>query len=247
MIGLALLLLAPAGPTADLARGAQVFAESCAVGYCHGKEGAANRGPRLRDRNFDAAYVMRVTRDGIAGTAMPGWKTRLPATDLDAVVAYVLSLSGGGEVPGLSRPATSESPAAKPIATHPGKLLFFDATRIQRCGTCHELDGRGVAVGPDLAKLGARSASDWLKAMRSPTTRSVESVALKNGARFPGRAASEGKQDRFYDLSGPLPVLRTIPPGQNAVITPGNWRHESVVSKYTEAELKEIAAFLAHR
>ena len=75
------------------ADGYALFAKNCSIGYCHGKAGAAARGPRLRDREFDGAYVYRVTRDGVPNSAMPGWKDKLTDEEIRAIVVYVMSLS----------------------------------------------------------------------------------------------------------------------------------------------------------
>ncbi len=93
---LCLLLLSTAAlAQSDLELGARIFKQTCTVGYCHGANGGSGRAPVLAGRNLDAAYIAKVTREGIAGTGMPAWKDRLPAANLNAVIAYTLKLNGG--------------------------------------------------------------------------------------------------------------------------------------------------------
>ena len=86
MIALALLMAQSVAVPAAGARGEQIFAQNCSVGYCHGIAGVAGRGPRLRGRSFAKDYLYNVTRDGIPSSAMPAWKDRLKEDDIRAVV-----------------------------------------------------------------------------------------------------------------------------------------------------------------
>src|SRR5438105_10464354 len=77
-----------------LTRGADIFARSCATGYCHGVKGTAGGAPRLAGRGLDEAFILSVTRSGVPGTAMQAYGSLMPRADLAAVVAYVASLNG---------------------------------------------------------------------------------------------------------------------------------------------------------
>ena len=52
-IGTAMIAIAAACQAQDLARGEQVFAKTCATGYCHGVKGQSSGAPRLAGRGFD--------------------------------------------------------------------------------------------------------------------------------------------------------------------------------------------------
>jgi hypothetical protein len=91
-------------------RGAEVFKKSCAQGYCHGTAGAQGRAPKLTGRNFDQPAVAKIIYDGVPNTGMPGFKNQLAPEPLEAVIAYVVKISGGNYVPG----ASSASFTAKP-------------------------------------------------------------------------------------------------------------------------------------
>lgn len=247
MILLALLLSQAAAPPPDLARGEKIFSQSCAIGYCHGAKGAANRGPRLRGRQFERQYLVRVIRDGIANTAMPAFKSTLNEADLNAVIAYVESLAGGGGDTGgvkvSSLPAVK--PAAPAVEAHPGRSLFFDATKGTRCGSCHVLDNQGVAVGPALARAAAASA-DILNAIQKGRANRVRMAAIRGEAPFPAIVVEQSSDTvRLYDLNSMTPVLRTLRARDVTIRPASDWLHGSLVKGYTAAELTMIASYLS--
>ncbi|MBL8174650.1 MAG: c-type cytochrome [Bryobacterales bacterium] len=239
MIVLALALLSQGiAQEADLMLGAKVFAQSCAVGYCHGSAGAANRGPRLAGRGFDRGFVDKVIRDGVPGTAMPGFKTMRPP-ELNSVIAYVMKISGGGNVSAAPLHVPSPEPPvfAGPPAAQMGKLLFFDAARGTRCGTCHALEDWGVAVGPNVT--GRATAG-----LRQRASANVKSVAV-GAARFPALIVDRKNNTvTLYDVAGAPPVLRTFAAAEIRVGEAAGWTHAAVTRTYTDADLASIQAYL---
>src|ERR1700693_2348542 len=79
--------------TEVLEHGEQVFAKSCATGYCHGVKGGPGGAARLVGRRVDQAYINGVVPRGVPDTGMPSCATKLSRPDLVAVVAYVASFS----------------------------------------------------------------------------------------------------------------------------------------------------------
>lgn len=81
-------------------KGSQIFAANCTT--CHGPQGGGD-GPAAtalqpRPTNFHIerpteAHALSAITDGIPGTSMPSWKTKLDDEDRRAVVAYLRSLS----------------------------------------------------------------------------------------------------------------------------------------------------------
>lgn len=241
MIAIALLLAQVTAAPEAVARGEKIFSASCAVGYCHGAGGAASRGPRLRGRIFTSEYLHKVTREGIPNTAMPPWKGRLPEADIHDVVAYIASLSsvsGSAGVPPAAPPPSALHDFEGPPEVQEGRKLFFDSTRAARCATCHSMGGLGTAIGPNLARS---------KLVAFPErTRLVGTARLKNGARFPALLVEKtSKLVRLYDLSSPLPVLRSVQPSEFGGWNPKTtWRHDAAARGYSEAELKTILSFV---
>lgn len=199
----------PQQPTVDLndpavvGVGRTLFARSCSVGYCHGAEGRAGGGPRLRGKQWEPGYLYRVTAEGIPRSSMPGWKEKLSQDEIWSVVAYVMSLSdpeqsGAAEVASATAPAPGESapgsgqtagPSEPPpegrkaqagLTGEPdkGRELFFDVADDLNCGQCHRVRGMGAVVGPDLSGLADRPAREILRDIVLPGARLSSRHAL---------------------------------------------------------------------
>lgn len=208
--------------------GADVFAKTCATGYCHGAKGEGGGAPKLAGRGFDEGYIGSVTRAGVAGTAMQGYGTILARPEFNAVVAYVASLNG-------IEPRTTEAPPRTlPPEAARGRELFFDSLRgAGRCGTCHQVDGWGIAVAPIRRAV-----------VREIAAPDVRMAAIGND-RFPALVVSQGgRRTSLYDLSVVPPVLRMVDSSAVKIEASAAWRHESVTKLYSDAELDRIAVFL---
>ena len=89
--------LAPAQPTA--AKGAKVYAESCAA--CHGEKGEGKRelgAPNLTDKIWLYGSSRENIVEGLVngrGGVMPGWAGRLDEATIKALSVYVHTLGGG--------------------------------------------------------------------------------------------------------------------------------------------------------
>ncbi len=232
------LAIAAAASAQDM--GASVFNKSCAVGYCHGSGGTAGRAPKLTGRAFEHAFVHKVTRDGIPNTGMPGWKDRLNPTELDAVIAYVVNISGGKLDPKLA--GSGASGPSMPTGAKAGRGAFFDALKGEhRCSTCHALDEMGIAIGPNL--LGSIPAGT--AAMRAGKPAGIRLAKLASGESFPALVVEQNDAGtKLFDLTLPLPVLRTVPKGGVSFSSGSGWDHAKAAAKYTDAELASILAYL---
>ncbi len=234
----ALLLLLVASPVcaqdALVARGEKVFQTSCSVPYCHGPNGTAGRAPRLAGHSFTARELSNTVANGIADKGMPAFGAQLPVEDLRAVVSYVMSL--GGTTPA---PASAAAPARMPADAETGKELFFDAVRMGGCGRCHELERRGSKVAADLKS--APASSD----LRSVEVRHLMTAQPAGEGAFPALVTEQSaRRVRVFDLSSPLPVLRTFAPDAVKLTPGGSWEHREAVRDYSDTELQEIAKYL---
>jgi len=145
----------------DTTAGKQVYVKWCAG--CHG-DGGAGDGPAAsymlpRPRNFTGAvYQIRATAsgqlptdadlvrsidEGLGGTAMPGWKTRLSEAERRDVIAYIKTFSAFFT-------DTTQHPVALKFAKEPGGGTAAAALRTGRlfydsigCRKCHGDQGRG--------------------------------------------------------------------------------------------------------
>jgi mono/diheme cytochrome c family protein len=222
--------------------GEQVFAKSCATGYCHGVKGGAGGAPRLVGRHFDQTYISNVVTRGIPDTGMPSFAAKLSRPDLAAVIAYVATLNG------ITNPNIGLPDAAATIPTGPaltgeaarGAQLFRDAVRgFGRCSTCHEVGGLGISVAPPIAKVPASVAD--LKALATPSVK----TGTTGGESMPVLVLSEGKQSTvFYDLTSAPPVQRNADPGSVRFTDGSNWRHSSVIGAYNDSELAAILTYM---
>ena len=265
-VAVALLLVVglQAADTVDLSsenlieQGSAQFAKSCAVGYCHGSEGRSARGPALRDRVWDPGELFRITAEGLPGTSMPGWKDVLAEDAVWAVTAYVMSLSsepptGAAAIVELGAALDSPQPPELSAGALRGKELFFDLTRERRCGVCHQLDGLGTPVGPNL-KIAAKGKTpqELARDVREPHRRIAfgfeqVQVELRSGETLAGVLAEETEtRIRVFDAASVPPPLRSF---AKADVKRQQTRARSSMpddldTVYTSDEIADIATYL---
>lgn len=152
------LLLGAVGGTAQSTaeRGEELYLRWCAE--CHGNEGRGD-GPAAdrmlpRPRDFTAARyqirttgsgelptdddLLRVMREGLPGTTMPGWPNLSPG-DRRAVVDYIKSLSPFFEGPAPETVSFSRDPGGGEEALASGRRAY----ETLECFKCHGEAGRG--------------------------------------------------------------------------------------------------------
>jgi mono/diheme cytochrome c family protein len=248
-LGAAALVLAlscpaqnPAPNLSDvLKQGEQVFAKTCATGYCHGVRGGPSAAPRLAGRGFDQAHINRVVMSGVPETGMRSFATALSRPDLVAVVAYVATLNGitDPNIGGGGPAAAASGPVLAGDAAR-GARLFTEAVRgFGRCSTCHEVGGFGVSVAAPIANVPASTAA--LKALVTPNVK----TGTMNGESMPALVLGEEKQSTvFYDLTSAPPVQRNAEPGSVKFTEGSSWRHSSAIGTYNDSELAAILTYL---
>lgn len=151
-----------AGPI-DQSEGERLFSIHCAV--CHGTKGEGGKGPALAVPKLPRAStdeaLFNIIRDGIPGTGMP--ESVLEDIQIKRVVAYVRQLG--------RRPVELVS-GNRSI----GEQLYWGKGG---CSRCHVLKGRGTAIGPDLADIGARRGSSYLRTSLTDPERDVPTGATR--------------------------------------------------------------------
>ncbi len=180
-VGLLALSSAPAR-AADADKGEAVYQKRCL--QCHGDEGDGlgpaaeylNPPPRdftlglfkIQSSAFDAdlpndADLVRMVRDGMPGTAMPGWSDILSEAEIADVIAYIKTfaeLEGAPEAQvdyGTQVQSSPESIAAG------DKLFHAD----DRCSECHGMGGKGDAIKKLKNDNGERT---WPRNLTKPWT-----------------------------------------------------------------------------
>jgi cytochrome c oxidase cbb3-type subunit III len=178
----------------EVARGRALFEAQCA--YCHGTGGDGGRGanlarPALRRAPTDEA-LFRVVNRGIPGTGMPG--NAMSARETWQVIAFVRSL---GRV--------RRQPLPGDVAS--GAQVY----QANGCASCHTVQGRGGAFGPDLTDVGARSSPAFLRESLLDAVADVPSgfmqvrAVTREGQRLTGVRVNEDPFSiQFRDAKGAL-------------------------------------------
>ena len=153
-------------------QGRLVFVQSCAV--CHGTDGRGrtdlgrNMYPPAMDmtsphvQHWSDAELLWIIQNGVRLTGMPSWQSNLSETDSWKLARFIHDLPRLNAATG-AQPAPPQTPPssepAKADSIKYGKILY----KQEGCFTCHQLDGDGGAVGPDLTVEGTRGRTDeWL-------------------------------------------------------------------------------------
>lgn len=168
----------------DLADGKATFRSNCA--FCHGLVGGGGRGPalnlgRLLHGSTEDDIKGVITR-GVPGTTMPSFE--FEKDELDHLIAYVRSLSGGRN--NLNLPQLRGDPAS-------GRKVYERSG----CAGCHRIGSEGSIFGPDLTRISAgRSAAYIRESLVSPSADIPEdyagvTVVTRDGKRVTGIRINE--------------------------------------------------------
>jgi mono/diheme cytochrome c family protein len=258
---------APGAAQSEAGEGENIFAASCGNQYCHGAGGKGAQGPGLAGFPMTPEHIRTTILEGRAGTAMVSFREVLEPRQVDAVTAYVLSISSGGRTavpaPGPAAAASGRSPAAVdpprlsavPIAVggghgspSAGLVVFFDSTTVASCRSCHTYAKRGGPLGMDLA-LAGKTPADVLASLthaRVPARAyPVVTVTLAGGTKLTGiRGPETAEMLSVYDVVMP-PVRRTFLKADVSAIEPskaGLFDHTRL--RHTRQELLDLAAML---
>ncbi len=150
--------------------GKQAYLQDCAL--CHGADGHGytNLGrhmfPPAMDltsphvQHWTDADLYWIIQNGISLTGMPSWSSSISSTDTWKIAQFIHAL------PRLDAEEASAASAKTLLpSTSRQKLIAYGRTlyRQEGCFMCHQLDGQGGKVGPDLTHEGKRGRTDaWL-------------------------------------------------------------------------------------
>jgi putative heme-binding domain-containing protein len=255
--------------------GRDIFESTCASGMCHGSGGVGARGPSLK-RPLSPELIRDTVQNGRPGTPMPAFKEVFDAGAETQLLAYVTWLSSGGrspsgaaviQAPAESAPAAARSGPAAPwlasnVSPQPvpigsdagdpraGVAIFFDATKLYSCRSCHNYSGAGGPIGPDLAKLGKPSIEIY-RSISQPRYAGAAYPAivltLRDGARVVGIKRDDTDDAvRVYDVSSVPPVSRRVKKSEIAEVLPvtasGIYDHTAL--PYSKQDLLDVSVFL---
>ncbi|MCU1263392.1 MAG: hypothetical protein JWO80_6277 [Bryobacterales bacterium] len=167
------------GNAPAVAAGQTLYNQTCVA--CHGAGARGDRAPSLATGAFphgsaDGEIFINI-RGGIRGTQMPGFN-QFSTDQIWQVVSYLRSLSGPSVAP-VARENVAGSPAV-------GQQVFAGKGR---CAECHQVNGVGTAVGPDLSAAG-QSPAQQLRAKIMDPNQSAAAPARGRGRGFPVRPST---------------------------------------------------------
>jgi putative heme-binding domain-containing protein len=224
----------PPSTPEDLAAGERLYRTQCS--YCHGPRGEGGRGAALARPHLlhapNPQAMFAVIEEGISGTEMPGhW---FIPRETWQIVAFVESL---GQLP----PQQIAGDPAHGQAVYSGKGA---------CASCHTVNGRGGALGPDLTDIGAvRSPSYLRESLLEPEAAVPDGflqveVVTRDGRRIQGVRVNEDTFSiQIRDLAGNFhSYFRTEL--QKIHKQPGKSPMPSYKSALTPGELDDLIAYL---
>ena len=234
-----------------IAAGQSLYGRHCAV--CHGPAAQGDRGPSLVSGNFphggaDGEILLSI-RGGIRGTEMPPF-VQLSTDQIWQVIAYLRNLSGA------AASVTSASNERVPGDPAVGKVVLEGKAG---CLGCHQVNGAGKTVGPDLSTAGRSAAQQLLARITNPNGLPGESgqggrggpqspatviVKTRDGQEYRGtRKTADSVNISIVDTNG---VFRTFDKSsladlriENTSLMPADYS-----KRLTSTEIQNVVAYL---
>ncbi|MGH9612122.1 MAG: c-type cytochrome, partial [Bryobacteraceae bacterium] len=136
-------------PSVPSSPGQALFRSNCA--FCHGLTATGGRGPSLVTselvRTGAPAAVGKVVRGGVPGTSMPAFSD-FTDEQLGQIVDFLK---------GLAVHTVQQGPV--PGNAEYGKQIYA----ANGCSGCHQINGSGSVLGPDLSRVGAARPAEYIQ------------------------------------------------------------------------------------
>ena len=235
-----------AGRADAAAAGRRLYDQTCLA--CHGPGGQGDRGSALNRGQFargsEDGDLFRTIRAGVPGTEMPPF-ARLTDEQIWQLVSYLRSLSA---------PTAPSTPAAASAGGNAssGEALFFGGAQ---CSTCHEVNGRGGSVGPDLSAVARMAPAVLRNKILNPSvpTSSGRGAAprpqvlvarTRDGREIRGVRRNEDTfSAQIVDATGALHLVDKATLAsfrvENASLMPGDYR-----TRLSDVELDHLVSYL---
>jgi PQQ-dependent dehydrogenase (methanol/ethanol family) len=238
-----------AGSADAAAAGRRIYDQTCLS--CHGAAGRGDRGPALDAGRFthgDAdGDLFHTIRAGVPGSQMPPFPA-LSDTQVWQLVAYLRTLSS--ETRDAAPGPRGAAAGAASARAREGEALFFGKAG---CAACHDVNGRGGAVGPDLSAAGRTPAAALRAKILSPSAAPAAArrappqtiiATLKDGRELRGVRRNEDTFSvQIVDASGTLhsldkPALQAYRV-ENRSLMPADY-----ATRLTSSELDSVVSYL---
>src|SRR5262249_4346320 len=234
-----------AGQADAAAAGHRLFDQTCQS--CHGPAGQGERAPAVDRGVFthgnEDSDLFHTIRAGLPGTQMPPFPA-LTDQQIWQLVSYLRSLNSGG-TPSPSATASTGDRAA-------GEAIFFGKAG---CASCHDVNGRGGIVGPDLSTVGRASAAALRAKILNPgeppaggrgaVPPQVITATLEDGRQIRGVRRNEDTfSAQIVDASGALHLVDKLKAksyrAESGSLMPGDY-----ATRLTPKQVSDIVACLA--
>jgi len=244
-----------AGNRAAVTAGKSLYDGVCQS--CHGADAHGDRAPSLASGTFrhgDADGVLFLNiRNGINGAGMPPF-SQFSSDQVWQLVAYLRSLTGTAAGTAVAGERVGGNPAA-------GKAVFEGKGQ---CLTCHQVNGQGQPVGPDLSAAGNGPAQTLEAAILDPNRAaapggggrgggrggfrrgppSTVTVKTEDGREYRGVLKSEDSFSlQMVDTSGQLRLIDKTKVAE-ARVEKKSLMPDDYARRLTTAEIQDVVAYL---
>jgi len=138
--------------------------------------------------------------------------------------------------------ASAQNPPAQAAR---GQALFFETAKPAPCGTCHSLDSKGTAVGPDLSRWARIAPRAVSMAVKATVTENVITVKSGKNPDFPAiKGKDEGDKVTLFDLSQTPPATLTLTKAEYSARPNASWKHPPAQTKIADQDLADIVAYI---
>ena len=137
--------------------------------------------------------------------------------------------------------------AEMPEQAKRGSGLFFEGgSKGLPCATCHQLDGKGTAAGPDLKNIAVVGPRAIVTAILATRTAYVQEVEVRTGKKHTVIQQRETPDAiYYYDLGAAKPVELTLKKADiKRVKDNATWKHPPESYGYTDQELADVIAYI---